>query len=114
MGHGSPVLLHRCLVRFYPGAFRRLYGDQILVFWTTQRREPRYATPLFGGLRYWIEVLRDALGNHTFPPDVYALAQEAGARALVLSHLVPPLPAAQAERPYAIGRDAFSGESWIG
>jgi len=63
MGNESPVFLHRWLLRFYPGAFRRLHGDQILAFWTTQRRESRYATPLFGALRYWLDLLRDAVGN---------------------------------------------------
>ena len=31
-------------------------------------------------------ILVDALENHTFPPDVFALAQEAGARSLAISH----------------------------
>jgi len=63
MGNESPVFFHRWLLRLYPGAFRRLHGDQILAFWTTQRDEPRYAIPLFGAMRYWLDLLRDALGN---------------------------------------------------
>ena len=59
-------------------------------------------------------ILVDALENHTFPPDVFALAQEAGARSLAISHLVPALPAAQARRAFLAGRDAFSGEVWVG
>lgn len=66
-------------------------------------RNPRGAT-----------ILVDALTNHTYPPDVYALAQEAGVSALVLSHLVPALPAAQAAQAFGEGKSSFSGPSWIG
>lgn len=59
-------------------------------------------------------ILTDALNNHTLPPDVFAVAAEAGVRMVVLSHLVPPLPAEQADRVYLQGRDAFAGRALVG
>jgi len=49
-------------------------------------------------------MLRDTLDYHTFPADVHALAADAKVELLVLSHLVPPLPAAQAESVFMRGR----------
>ena len=49
-------------------------------------------------------MLRDTLDYHTFPADVHALAADAKVGLLVLSHLVPPLPAAQAEGVFMRGR----------
>ncbi len=49
-------------------------------------------------------LLRDTLDYHTFPADVHALAADAKVGLLVLSHLVPPLPAAQAEGVFLRGR----------
>ncbi len=59
-------------------------------------------------------ILTDALTNHTFPSDVYAVAAEAEVEALVLSHLVPALPASQAAGPFGQGSDIFEGQSWVG
>ena len=50
------------------------------------------------------KLLRDTLDYHTFPADVHALAADAKVKLLVLSHLVPPLPAAQAEGVFMRGR----------
>ncbi len=50
------------------------------------------------------KMLRDTLDYHTFPADVHALAADAQVKLLVLSHLVPPLPAAQAEGVFMRGR----------
>ncbi len=50
------------------------------------------------------KMLRDTLDYHTFPADVHALAADAKVKLLVLSHLVPPLPAAQAEGVFMRGR----------
>jgi ribonuclease Z len=52
------------------------------------------------------KMLRDTLDYHTFPADVHALAADAEVKLLVLSHLVPPLPAAQAEGVFMRGRAA--------
>jgi hypothetical protein len=41
MGKSPPSRLHHWLLLLYPPAFRRQEGDQILAFWTTQRRESR-------------------------------------------------------------------------
>lgn len=49
-------------------------------------------------------MLEDTLDYHTFPADVHALAADAGVKLLVLSHLVPPLPAAQADSVFLRGR----------
>ncbi len=50
------------------------------------------------------KMLRDTLDYHTFPADVHAVAADAKVGLLVLSHLVPPLPAAQAEGVFMRGR----------
>ena len=50
------------------------------------------------------KMLEDTLDYHTFPADVHALAADAKVKLLVLSHLVPPLPAAQAESVFMRGR----------
>ncbi len=50
------------------------------------------------------KMLRDTLDYHTFPADVHALAADANVKLLVLSHLVPPLPAAQADGVFMRGR----------
>ena len=63
MGESPPSRLHRWLLLLYPPAFRRQEGAQILAFWTTQRHESRYSLPLVGAIRYWIDVVGDALGN---------------------------------------------------
>ena len=49
-------------------------------------------------------LIRDTLDYHTFPADVHALAADAEVKLLVLNHLVPPLPAAQAEGVFMRGR----------
>lgn len=60
------------------------------------------------------QMLTDTLDYHTFPADVFALAAEAGVRVVVLTHLVPPVPAAQAEAVFTQGRDAFAGAVHVG
>lgn len=50
------------------------------------------------------KLLRDTLDYHTFPADVHALAADARVKLLVMNHLVPPLPAAQAEGVFMRGR----------
>jgi len=60
------------------------------------------------------KILEDALDNHTFPRDLYSLAAEAGVGAVVVSHLVPPLPPEQADRAFQQGREAFGGDVWVG
>ncbi len=57
-----------------------------------------------GGNERTGQMLRDTLDYHTFPADVHALAADAKVKLLVLSHLVPPLPAAQAETVFMRGR----------
>ena len=57
-----------------------------------------------GGNERTAKMLTDTLDYHTFPADVHALAADAKVKLLVLSHLVPPLPAAQAETVFMRGR----------
>ena len=57
-----------------------------------------------GGNERTGKMIRDTLDYHTFPADVHALAADAEVKLLVLSHLVPPLPAAQAESVFMRGR----------
>ena len=57
-----------------------------------------------GGNERTAKMLTDTLDYHTFPADVHALAADAKVKLLVLSHLVPPLPAAQAESVFMRGR----------
>ena len=57
-----------------------------------------------GGNERTGKMLKDTLDYHTFPADVHALAADSKVKLLVLSHLVPPLPAAQAETVFMRGR----------
>lgn len=57
-----------------------------------------------GGNERTGKILTDTLDYHTFPADVHALAADAKVKLLVLSHLVPPLPAAQADAVFMRGR----------
>lgn len=59
-------------------------------------------------------ILRDALDNHTFPHDLFALAREAEVAALALYHLVPALAPEAAASAFTRGRDAFEGPVWVG
>jgi ribonuclease Z len=52
------------------------------------------------------KLLADTLDYHTFPRDVFAIAGEANVSLLVLTHLVPPLPQAQAESVFRQGLPA--------
>lgn len=57
-----------------------------------------------GGNKRTVKLIRDTLDYHTFPADVHALAADAKVKLLVLNHLVPPLPAAQADSVFLRGR----------
>ena len=67
-----------------------------------------------GGNARLAAILTDTLDYHTFPRDVFALAAEAGVRALALTHFVPAVPAAQAATAFTQGREAFAGEIHVG
>lgn len=57
-----------------------------------------------GGAERLGKLVADTLDYHIYPPDLHALAAEAGVGLLVLSHLAPPLPAAQADAVFLRGR----------
>ena len=47
------------LFRLYPRAFREEIWDEWLDFLEEQRRERRYQRPVWGALRFWMDVLMD-------------------------------------------------------
>ncbi len=59
------------------------------------------------------KVMRDIPSYHATPLEAAALANEAGVRLLVLSHLVPPPPNALAARIFARGVDALREGDWL-
>ncbi len=84
MSQGVDVLVHEVLSdTFVSGGARAIENGG----------NPRTAT-----------LFRDTLDYHTFPADLHALAADAEVGLLVLSHLVPPLPPAQAEALFMQGR----------
>jgi ribonuclease Z len=59
--------------------------------------------------------MRDIPDYHATPVEAAAVANAAGVRLLVLSHLVPPPPNAIARRIFARGVDAArDGDWWLG
>ena len=57
-----------------------------------------------GGNERTGQIVKDTLDYHIYPADLHALAAEAGVGLLVLSHLAPPLPPAQADAVFLRGR----------
>ncbi len=61
------------------------------------------------------KITRDILDYHTRPVEAAQIAQEAGVKALVLYHIVPPLPLAALERVFLDGVGAaYDGEVILG
>jgi ribonuclease Z len=58
-------------------------------------------------------ILRDIPGYHTTPVEAAEVANAAGVRLLVLTHVVPPLPNAVAERIFLRGVDAVRGHDTL-
>lgn len=60
------------------------------------------------------KILNDILSYHTPPEQAAALAQRAGARSLLLTHIIPPLPLKAMEGPFlGDSRKIFKGPLWI-
>jgi ribonuclease Z len=67
------------------------------------------------GLDRWAKLTADILDYHTTPAEAAAVAREAQARLLVLSHLVPPLPNVVARRMFLRGvKQEWDGRVEIG
>jgi ribonuclease Z len=58
------------------------------------------------------KIMGDIPSYHTSPVDAAAVANEAGVRLLVLSHLTPPPPTPLLERPFTRGVDAVRPDGW--
>lgn len=69
---------------------------------------------LDAGLTSRAKIMDDITNYHTTPPQAADIASRAGARALLLTHIVPPLPLKPLEGPFLDGaRERFTGPLWI-
>jgi ribonuclease Z len=60
------------------------------------------------------KIMNDILDYHTPPEAAAAIAQKAGARSLLLTHIIPPLPLKAMEGPFlGDSRRIFKGPLWI-
>ena len=60
-------------------------------------------------------ITHDILSYHTPPEEAAAIAQRAGARYLLFTHIIPPLPMRALEGPFlGRSREIFSGEVRVG
>jgi ribonuclease Z len=60
------------------------------------------------------KIFADIPGYHTSPEDAARLAQAAGAKALLLTHIIPPLRVQALEGPFlGRSRQLFEGKLWI-
>jgi len=60
------------------------------------------------------KIMNDILNYHTSPHDAAGIARAAGVKALLLNHIVPPLPLRALEGPFlGDAREVFTGPLWI-
>ena len=60
------------------------------------------------------KIMADIPNYHTSPLEAAKIAQSSGAKALLLTHIVPPLPLRALEGPFlGKARDAYDGPLWI-
>lgn len=57
--------IYRLLLRAYPEPFRRAYGSEMIAAFEAQRSEPRYASPMLGTPRFWLDILADLSASAT-------------------------------------------------
>jgi ribonuclease Z len=58
--------------------------------------------------------MADIPNYHTSPLEAAKIAESSGAKALLLTHIVPPLPLRALEGPFlGKARDAYDGPLWI-
>jgi len=66
------------------------------------------------GLANRAKIFSDLPGYHASPEEAADTAREAGAKALVLTHIVPPLPVKALEGPFlGDAAERFAGPIWI-
>ena len=67
------------------------------------------------GRQNLMAIFHDIVDYHTSPVQAAQLASRAGARALLLTHITPPLPLKALEGPFlGQARQQFQGEIWVG
>ena len=72
------------------------------------------AASLKAGLTNRAQIMHDIQNYHTSPHDAAGIAKSAGVRALLLNHIVPPLPMRALEGPFlGDARKVFTGPLWI-
>jgi ribonuclease Z len=60
------------------------------------------------------KIMADIPNYHTTPVEAAGIAEKAGVKALVLTHIVPPLPLRALEGPFlGKAREGFKGSLWI-
>jgi len=68
-----------------------------------------------GGNRTIAAITHDILSYHTFPEDAAAIAERAGVKQLLLTHVIPPLPMRALEGPFlGRARQIFHGPVQVG
>jgi len=66
------------------------------------------------GLPKRAKIMADIPNYHTSPLEAAKIAQSSGAKALLLTHIVPPLPVRALEGPFlGKAREAYDGPLWI-
>jgi ribonuclease Z len=61
------------------------------------------------------QIMRDILNYHTTPEEAAGVAARAKAKALLLYHIVPPLPISALEGPFlGKAREIYAGPLWVG
>lgn len=67
------------------------------------------------GQAYTAQIMHDIQGYHSSPEDAARVAQQAGAKLLVLYHLVPPMPASFLDAAFmGDAPDRFDGKMMVG
>jgi ribonuclease Z len=67
------------------------------------------------GRRNLAKIFEDIVGYHTTPEAAAGIAARAGAKSLVFTHIVPPLPVRALERPWlGRSREVYSGPLRVG
>lgn len=75
----------------------------------------QHKAAMAAGRQNLVAITHDILSYHTPPEDAARLAERAGARYLLFTHIIPPLPMRALEGPFLGGaRALFSGEIRVG
>jgi len=75
----------------------------------------QHAAAVKNGAKTISAITHDILSYHTFPEDAAAIAQRAGVRQLLFTHVIPPLPMRALEGPFlGRSRQIFHGPIQVG